>query len=216
MITTECVFELELIAICSLLQNRRFCLIFGIGGFVPFPKSAILLSHLKSALLSCPRFIYKFRVQRAPWNYWICQTTVSLHFYGTNVDYNLDEISSFSRMRVSGDIIQFWGSFVDRQIMLRFNLKRWLASACSLRFYIYICGKWITFQIWLSFIQSCEIVIRLKILVISTCRFNQKKKVAGFDRHWTRFIWSTSPGLKHFVKFSKLNVNKRISKNIGW
>ena len=69
--------EIILMAFCSLLQNRRFCptletavlshfrnrrfcLIFEIGGFVPFPKSAIL-SHLKSALLSCPgKFLLKF------------------------------------------------------------------------------------------------------------------------------------------------------------
>ena len=34
--------ETILIAICSLLQNRRFCLIFETGGFVSFLKSAVL------------------------------------------------------------------------------------------------------------------------------------------------------------------------------
>ena len=38
-------------AVLSHFWNRRFCFIFGIGGFVPFPKLAIL-SHLKSAVLS--------------------------------------------------------------------------------------------------------------------------------------------------------------------
>ena len=37
----------------SRFQNRRFCPVSKIGGFVPFPKSAVL-SHLKSAVLSCP------------------------------------------------------------------------------------------------------------------------------------------------------------------
>ena len=38
-------------------QNRRFCLNFKIGGFVSFSKPAVL-SHLKSAVLSCPPFDY--------------------------------------------------------------------------------------------------------------------------------------------------------------
>ena len=40
-------------AVLSHFRNRRFCLIFKIGGFVSFSKSAVL-SHLKSAVLSCP------------------------------------------------------------------------------------------------------------------------------------------------------------------
>ena len=44
--------ETILIAICSLLQNRRFCLIFGIGGFVSFSISADL-SHFRNRRI-CP------------------------------------------------------------------------------------------------------------------------------------------------------------------
>ena len=43
-----------LMAVGSLFQNRRFCLIFEIGGFVPFPKSAVF-SHLKSVVLPYSR-----------------------------------------------------------------------------------------------------------------------------------------------------------------
>ena len=41
-------------AVLTHFQNQRFCLIFEIGGFVRFPKTALLF-HLKSAILSCPR-----------------------------------------------------------------------------------------------------------------------------------------------------------------
>ena len=53
------------------LYNRRFCLIFEIGDFVSFSKSAVL-SHLKSAVLSCPQLIEFIDVL----TYWWCQNNM--------------------------------------------------------------------------------------------------------------------------------------------
>ena len=62
-------FSFRKSAVLSLFRNRRFCLIFEIGGFVSFSESGIL-SHLKSALLPCPRSKPGEIVQKNWW--WKC------------------------------------------------------------------------------------------------------------------------------------------------
>ena len=58
--------ETNLMAVCSILQNRRFCLNFGIGigSFVPYPKSAVS-PRLKSVVLPTNKIV-TFKLREIP------------------------------------------------------------------------------------------------------------------------------------------------------